>query len=103
MIEWLVKYPQKNIKITDTISEKDYLENELDKHFGDFNDFDTETAELLLDYIGLPSLPRDKVYKFTMFKLKIAEQINDYDLVPLNYKAMRVLHLEKQKEKQCKQ
>ena len=48
-IKWLVTEPHgKQERVFDTISEKDYLEYELDKILGNFDDFNIESTELLI-------------------------------------------------------
>lgn len=87
----------------DTISEKDYLEYELDKILGSFDDFDIESTELLIEHLvdGILGYSTKKLSEkqkqYLMFNLKIYEVIHHISPVPA-YKALAVLHIEKQEK-----
>jgi len=87
----------------DTISEKDYLEYELDKILGSFDDFCIESTELLIECLvdgilrHLTKKLSEKQRQYLMFSLKIHEVIHHIDPAPA-YKALGVLHIEKQEK-----
>ena len=110
-IKWLMTEPHgKQKSFFDTISEKDYLEYELDKILGNFDDFNLESTELLLEYlvdgllIGgcLRKVLSEKQKRFLGYNLKIHDVIYFIDPAP-SYKALEVLHIEKQEKPKKKQ
>ena len=91
----------------DTISEKDYLEYELDKILGNFDDFNIESTELLIEYLvdglllqgHLRKVLSEKQKQYLGYNLKIHDVIYFIDPAPA-YKALEVLHQEKPKKEQ---
>ena len=103
-IKWLITEPHgKQKRFFDTISEKDYLEYELDKILGNFDDFDIESTELLIEHLVDGMLRRsanklsEKQRQYLTFNLKIHDVIYFVDPAP-SYKALEVLHIEKQEK-----
>lgn len=104
-IKWLATKPHgKQERFFDIISEKDYLENELYNLFGDFDEFDLEKTELLIECLvdcgvlrHLRKVLSEKQRQYLTFSLKIHDVIYFVDPVPA-YKALEVLHIEKQEK-----
>lgn len=105
-IKWLVTEPHgKQERVFDTISEKDYLEYELDKILGNFDDFNIESTELLIEYLvdglllqgHLRKVLSEKQKQYLGYNLKIHDVIYFIDPAPA-YKALEVLHIEKQEK-----
>ena len=103
-IKWLMTEPHgKQKRFFDTISEKDYLEYELDKILGSFDDFNMESTELLMEYLVdgilgcLANKLSEKQRQYLTFSLKIHDVIYFVDPAPA-YKALEVLHIEKQEK-----
>lgn len=103
-IKWLMTEPHgKQKRFFDTISEKDYLEYELDKILGSFDDFCIESTELLIEclvdrILGYSTKKlSEKQRQYLMFSLKIYEVIHHIEPAPA-YKALEVLHIEKQEK-----
>lgn len=103
-IKWLMTEPHgKQKSFFDTISEKDYLEYELDKILGSFDDFCIESTEILIECLvdgilgHLTKKLSEKQRQYLMFSLKIHEVIHHIDPAPA-YKALGVLHIEKQEK-----
>ena len=104
-IKWLVTEPHgKQERVFDTISEKDYLEYELDKILGNFDDFNIESTEQLIEYLVDGVLMRhlrntlsEKQKQYLFYNLKIHDVIYFIDPAPA-YKALEVLHIEKQEK-----
>lgn len=103
-IKWLRIEPLGEQKrFLDFISEKDYLEYELDKILGNFDDFDIESTELLIEHLvdgilgHLTKKLSEKQKQYLMFNLKIYEVIHHINPAP-TYKALEVLHIEKQEK-----